>query len=310
MSAIIRTEGLTKDYGGGRGLFDLTFELPEQCIFGYIGPNGSGKTTTIKLLCGLAKPTSGKAWIDGIEVKPSNIKQIKRMIGYLPDDFGVYEQMSVWEYLDFFGAAYKIPTKHRKERIFGVLELTGAEHMVDYQVSSLSRGMHQKIGIAKTLLHDPKLLILDEPANGLDPHARIEMRHTILRLKEVGKTIMLSSHILPELSTICDRIGIIERGEMQALGTLQEITKNLEENIQIEILVDSDVDDAKRHCEAFANVVGVTVGGKELRVEFKGSRANMADLNAHLIEKGVRVAAIRELEVDLENIFLTVTGKK
>jgi ABC-2 type transport system ATP-binding protein len=156
---IIRTESLVKDYGGGRGVKDLNLEIPENCIFGYIGPNGSGKTTTIKMVCGLIAPTSGRAWVDDLEVLPKNSAKIKRLIGYLPDEFGVYEQMTVWEYLDFFGAAYKIPPKQRKERIEAVLDITEAEHMIDYLVSSLSRGMHQKIGIAKTLLHDPKLLI-------------------------------------------------------------------------------------------------------------------------------------------------------
>lgn len=309
MAAMINTENLSKDYGAGRGINNLTMEVPEKSIFGFIGPNGSGKTTTIKCLCGLILPSSGRGWIDGLEVLPKNIQQIKAMIGYLPDEFGVYEQMSVWEYLDFFGAAYKIPPTRRKQRIYEVLELTDSSHMIDYQVSSLSRGMHQKIGIAKTMLHDPKVLILDEPANGLDPHARIEMRKTILRLKEIGKTIMLSSHILPELSAICDRVAIIEKAELLIQGTVKEITRSLQEKIQLLIEVDSDIDYAVKACKEFDNVEDALVSVNEIRVDYLGNRTQVADLNSHLVKAGVRVQSISEIEVDLENVFLTVTGK-
>jgi len=309
MAAMINTENLSKDYGAGRGINNLTMEVPEKSIFGFIGPNGSGKTTTIKCLCGLIIPSSGRGWIDGLEVLPKNIQQIKAKIGYLPDEFGVYEQMSVWEYLDFFGAAYKIRPTQRKQRIYEVLELTDSSHMIDYQVSSLSRGMHQKIGIAKTMLHDPKVLILDEPANGLDPHARIEMRKTILRLKEIGKTIMLSSHILPELSAICDRVAIIEKAELLIQGTVKEITRSLQEKIQLLIEVDSDLDSAVKACKEFDNVEDASVSVNEIRVDFRGNRTQVADLNSHLVKADVRVQSISEIEVDLENVFLTVTGK-
>ncbi len=309
MTAIINTQNLSKDYGAGRGIKNLTMEVPEKSIFGFIGPNGSGKTTTIKCLCGLIIPSSGRGWIDGLEVLPKNIQQIKAKIGYLPDEFGVYEQMSVWEYLDFFGAAYKIRPTQRKQRIYEVLELTDSSHMIDYQVSSLSRGMHQKIGIAKTMLHDPKVLILDEPANGLDPHARIEMRKTILRLKEIGKTIMLSSHILPELGAICDRVAIIEKAELLIQGTVKEITRSLQEKIQLLIEVDSDLDTAVKACKDFDNVEDALVSANEIRVDYRGNRTQIADLNSHLVNSGVRVQSISEMEVDLENVFLTVTGK-
>jgi ABC-2 type transport system ATP-binding protein len=309
MAAMINTENLSKNYGAGRGINNLTMEVPEKSIFGFIGPNGSGKTTTIKCLCGLILPSSGRGWIDGLEVLPKNIQQIKAMIGYLPDEFGVYEQMSVWEYLDFFGAAYKIPPARRKQRIYEVLELTDSSHMIDYQVSSLSRGMHQKIGIAKTMLHDPKVLILDEPANGLDPHARIEMRKTILRLKEIGKTIMLSSHILPELSAICDRVAIIEKAKLLVQGPIKEITRSLQEKIQLLIEVDSDLDAAVKACKEFDNVENASVSVNEIRVDYQGNRTQVADLNAHLIKAGVRIQSISEIEVDLENVFLTVTSK-
>ncbi len=306
---MIKTEKLTKDYGAGRGILGLDLEVPEKTIFGFVGPNGSGKTTTIKLLCGLERPDRGRAWIADIPVLPKNHVQIKRTIGFLPDEFGVYEQMSVWEYLDFFGAAYKINSKLRKKRIEEVLDITDASHMIDYQVASLSRGMHQKIGIAKTLLHDPKLLILDEPANGLDPYARIEMRQTLLRLKEMGKTIMLSSHILPELGAICDLVGIIEKGRMLIQGTLREITRSLQQNIVLELQVDSDVEEAGRLLGELETVQDTGHSGNELRIDFVGRRDQIAELNAHLVQNGVRVVALKEAEIDLENVFLTVTGK-
>lgn len=307
--SMIRTENLTKDYGGGRGARDVNLDVPSGTVYGYIGPNGSGKTTTIKLVCGLISPTSGTAFVDGIEVLPKNSAVIKRMVGYLPDEFGVYEQMSVWEYLDFFGAAYKIPPKQRRKRIEGVLDLTEATHMIDYQVSSLSRGMHQKIGIAKTLLHDPRLLILDEPANGLDPYARIEMRETILRLKSIGKTIMLSSHILPELGAICDRIGIIEKGTLLIQGPIRDITRSLQEHIRLEVVVDTDPEEAAAVARDFPAVSDAQSSGQEITMDYRGKRNEIADLNRHLVAAGVRVISLRELEVDLENVFLSVTRK-
>ena len=309
MGTMIRIQNLTKQYGGGRGIKNLNMEVPEKCVFGYVGPNGAGKSTTIKILCGLVKPESGEAYIDGIPVLPKNHVQIKRTVGYLPDEFGVYDQMTVWEYLDFFGAAFKIPPKERRKQIQNVLELTAADHMKDYQVNSLSRGMHQKIGIAKTMLHDPKLLILDEPANGLDPHARIDMRNTSLRLKEIGKTVMLSSHILPELGSICDMVGIIERGQLLTQGTVKEISQKLTEQINLEIMVDSDIDEAARICRTFDQVKEVSFSGNEIRVEYLGKRQNLFELNKYLIDKGVRVMTLKESEVDLENVFLAVTGK-
>ncbi len=307
---MIRTKQLTKDYGGGRGVLDLDLEIPEKRVFGFIGPNGSGKTTTIKLLCGLVRPDKGEAWIDDIPVSPRNHVKIKRIVGYLPDEFGVYQQMTVWEYLDFFGAAYRIPPKQRRKRIDEVLDVTDASHMADYLVSSLSRGMHQKVGIAKTLLHDPKLLILDEPANGLDPYARIEMRETILRLQSMGKTLMVSSHILPELGSICDVVGIIEKGRLLTQGTVREITSSLRQNIILELELASNPEAAAEAVKELGTVQDVSFSGDAMRIDFVGKREQIADLNQHLVEHNVKVVGFREAEVDLEQVFLSVTGKK
>src|ERR1051325_8240043 len=213
-NSMIKTVNLTKHYKNFVALQNLNLEIEKGHIFGYIGPNGAGKTTTIRVLCGLLKQTSGQAFINGVEVNSKNLQEIKRLVGYLPDYFGVYDQMSVWEFLDFFGAAYKIERNTRRKRIEEVLELTEATYMIDYQMNSLSRGMRQRVGIAKTLLHDPMVIILDEPTSGLDPQARIEGRQLISQLRQLGKTILLSSHILHEISMVCDQIGIIDHGQL------------------------------------------------------------------------------------------------
>ncbi len=306
---MIRTENLTRDYGGGRGVIDLNLHVPRGTIYGYIGPNGAGKTTTIRLLCGLVRPTSGRAFINGVEVLPANIAVIKRMVGYLPDMFGVYDQMSVWEYLDFFCAAYRIPPARREERIREALRLTDAAYMLDYQVVSLSRGMRQRVGLAKTLLHDPEVLILDEPAGGLDPHARIEMRQTIQRLRDVGKTILLSSHILPELASVCDLVGILKNGRLVAQGSVAEITDRWREKLILVIVVDGSVPRAVRLCLEFPGVDEAAADANEIRVVFSGTRSAVADLNARLVQAGVRVLSLREEEPDLEQVFLTVTSE-
>lgn len=304
---MIRTENLTRDFGGGRGLHGLSMHIPKGKIFGYIGPNGAGKTTTIKLLCSLYRPTAGSAFINGIEVTPANAGKIKGIVGYMPDNFGVYDQMSVWEYLDFFCAAYHIPVRQRESRIRSVLELTRSQQMIDYQVASLSKGMTQRIGMAKTLLHDPEVLILDEPASGLDPFARIEMRKTILRLRDLGKTIMLSSHILPELAGICDLIGILEKGRMLAFGTVDEVSKKVKENLKLTLILDSDSAPAKAICENFPGVQQLTATANELHFLFTGVRNSLPDLLNNLIRKDVRIMEMKEEHADLEQVFLSVT---
>ena len=307
---MIRTENLTRKFGGDRGIFDLNLEVEKGTIYGFVGHNGAGKTTTIKILCGLLRPDSGRAFIGDVEVLPKNLAKIKRSIGYMPDITGVYDQMSVWEFLDFYGAAFKIPPKNRKKRIEEVLELTHASEMIDYQVSSLSRGMRQKIGLAKTLIHDPAVLILDEPAGGLDPNARIEMRQTIAGLRELGKTILLSSHILPELASICDRVGILNRGVLLAQGTVKEISSQLQENLQILVTVDSDVQEALSVVRQRPDVQNAVIADSEhLSFSFTGGRKSAGDLLAFLQEHGVKVRWFTENEASLENVFIDITSR-
>ena len=308
---MIRTENMTKEFARERGVFSLNLEVPAGKIYGFVGPNGAGKTTTIKILCGLLKPDSGRAFIGDLEVLPKNISEIKRKIGYMPDIFGVYEQMSVWEYLDFYGAAYKIPAKRRRQRIEEVLKLTEALHMIDYQVTSLSRGMRQRIGLAKTLIHDPQILILDEPAGGLDPTARIEMRQTISRLSALGKTILLSSHILPELSSVCDIIGIIFKGELLVQGTVKDITRDLQEKIVINMTLDSDMDHARGILERIEHVADVkAVDEDQFQCAFNGTRDQVKNVLKLLIDNGVLVRWFAEDESDLEDVFMNVTKRK
>ena len=307
---MIRTENLTRKFGDGRGIFDLNLDVPKGSIYGFVGHNGAGKTTTIKILCGLLRPDSGRAFIGDLEVLPKNLAAIKRSIGYMPDITGVYDQMSVWEFLDFYGAAFRIPPKDRRKRIENVLELTHASEMIDYQVSSLSRGMRQKIGLAKTLIHDPEVLILDEPAGGLDPNARIEMRQTIAGLRALGKTILLSSHILPELASICDRVGILNRGVLLAQGTVKEISAKLQENLQILITVDSDAQEALQAVSDLPGVENAAAADSEhLTLSFTGGRKSAGELLAAIQARGVKVRWFTENEASLENVFIDLTSR-
>jgi ABC-2 type transport system ATP-binding protein len=276
-----------------------------------IGPNGAGKTTAIKILVGLARPTSGSARIAGIDCLRQP-KWIKRLVGYMPDAFGSYDNMRVWEYLDFFGAAFQIPRGERRGRIEEVLEVAGATYMRDRYVESLSHGMKQRVGIARTLLHDPSVLILDEPANGLDPQARIEMRHILLRLAELGKTLIVTSHILPELARICDQVAILNKGRLVAFGTLSEIMRNVSQQRSVEAqLVDKEgLDRAEQVIAAgIERDAEIEVSPSEAVVRFRTAKSEkeLGDLLAKLITAGVAVTQFREIVVDLEDAFLSVT---
>lgn len=306
---MIKMEGLTKKYKNVVALDNLTMEIPEGHIFGFIGPNGAGKTTTIRILSGLLGSTSGKATVDGIDVIRYP-RKIRGLVGYMPADFGVYQEMRVWEYLDFFGAAFKIPRKKRKQRIDEVLDLTRTDEMRDYYVDSLSTGMKQRVGIAKTLMHDPKVLFLDEPASGLDPRARVEMRQLLATLKELGKTILVSSHILPELASICDDIGIIQKAKLLISGSMQSVMKGVRKNRSIEIELRKRTEEAisfllKRYPREKLTVV--EWNDNLVRLEFDGLDAEIAGILKLLVDAGYPVLWFREVMTDLEEIFLKVT---
>src|SRR5919108_2055288 len=236
MAPVVETKDLTKKYGSLVALDRLNLTVERGQILGFIGPNGAGKTTTIKILVGLARPTSGTASVAGADCV-TQARKIKRLVGYMPDTFGSYDNMRVSEYLDFFGAAFGIPRRARARRVGEVLDTVGAGHFRDLYVETLSHGMKQRVALARTLLHDPEVLILDEPANGLDPQARIEMRQVLLDLADRGKTLLVTSHVLPELARICHRVAIITRGRLRAFGTLEEITRQLSQLRPMEVLL-------------------------------------------------------------------------
>ena len=307
-SAVLVVNNLTKVYGDLTALQDLSLTLDRGQILGLIGPNGAGKTTAIKILVGLTRPTSGSARIAGCDCVRQP-KMIKRLVGYMPDMFGSYDNMRVWEYLDFFGAAFGISRSKRVLRIDEVLETTGSTYMRDRFVESLSHGMKQRIGIARTLLHDPSVLILDEPANGLDPEARIEMRQILLRLAELGKTLLVTSHILPELARICDRVAILNRGRLEAFGTLAEIMRSVSEQRTIEVLlaestrVDQAAEVIRAHIEPDAEI---SPSPSEAAVRFRTTRPELelGTLLAELVAARIDVTQFRELQSDLEDAFL------
>ena len=306
---MIATQELTKKYQDVLALDHLNLVVEAGEIFGYIGPNGAGKTTTIRILSGLMRPTSGEATVAGVDVV-RHPQEAKKVVGYMPDVFGVYQGMRVWEYLDFFGAAYRLPRVERKARIEEVLAITGTDEMRDYFVDSLSRGMQQRVGIARAMIHNPQVLFLDEPTSGLDPRARIEMRQLLRRLKEMGKTILVSSHILPELASICDRIGILEQARLLVCDRMEAVVKQIEQRRMIDIEMLHDAETAAgllaQRFPAPKLEVKETLG-KLIRLSFEGEDAEIAGLLGFLVEQGQAVLWYREVPLDLEHVYMKVT---
>ena len=306
---IVETKDLTKKYGKFVALDRLTMSIERGQILGFVGPNGAGKTTTIKILVGLARPTGGSAHVAGVDCV-AQASKLKRLVGYMPDTFGSYDNMRVREYLDFFGAAFGIPRRERTRRAGEVLDMAGAGPFGELYLEALSHGMKQRVGIARTLLHDPELLILDEPANGLDPQARIEVRQLLLDLADQGKTLLVTSHVLPELARICSVVAIITRGRLRAFGTLEEITRQLSPRRPLEVLLtradqlDAAVAVIRKHIEPGSEI---TSSVAEVAVRFDTARREeqLADLLADLVRSGVAIAQFREVQTDLEEAFMT-----
>jgi ABC-2 type transport system ATP-binding protein len=307
---VIEIKQLTKKYGQFVALDQLTMSVRRGQILGFIGPNGAGKTTTIKILVGLTRPTSGQAFVAGANCAAEPLK-IKHLIGYMPDVFGSYNNMRVREYLDFFGAAFGIARRERERRIPAVLDTVGASRFGDLYVETLSHGMKQRVAVARALLHDPPVLILDEPTNGLDPQARIEMRQLLLDLAARGKTLLVTSHVLPELSRICHRAAIITRGRLRAIGTIAEVIRQLNPLQEMEVLLtrgDSTpqvVEIVRQHLEAGAEI---HASPAESVVRFRTARREeeLAGLLAALISAGLEIVQFREVQSDLEEAFLSV----
>jgi ABC-2 type transport system ATP-binding protein len=307
----IEIEGLTKAYDGKIALDKLDLTIHEGEIFGYIGPNGAGKTTTLRILAALLWPTSGSAKIHGADVVREP-RRIKELVGYMPDSFGVYDNMTLLEYLDFFAAAFRIARSRRRGVIDDVLALTDLGSKRDDQVSAFSRGMKQRACLAKTLLHDPKVLILDEPASGLDPRARIEFRELLRELQNMGKTVIVSSHILTELATICNTVGIIETGKLVAAGEVEDILRSLSTHREftLDLLDRTDSERTVGILEKTSGVKQVKPLGASIRFALQATEPEVAALIEHLVSERIRFTAFQEERVDLETAFLTLTKGK
>jgi len=303
---MIETVDLTKKYGDFYALESLDLKLEQGDLFGFIGPNGAGKTTTIRILATLLAPTWGEAYVCGYSIY-THPREIRRAIGYMPDIFGVYDDMRVIEYLEFFAAAYRIDGPERRKVAERSLELVDLAFKRDELVTSLSRGMTQRLGLARVLLHDPQVLLLDEPASGLDPRARIEMRGLLRRLQGLGKTILVSSHILPELADICNRVGIIEYGRLLACGDVQDLLAQVRGRTVMRIRVAGPPEPAARVLETAAGVAAVDVRDGEVLATLADESADPAALAAALVGAGHRLLSMREQEVNLETAFLELT---
>jgi ABC-2 type transport system ATP-binding protein len=303
---MIETIDLTKKYGDFCALESLDLRLAQGDLFGFIGPNGAGKTTTIRILSTLLAPTWGEAYVCGHSIY-TQPREIRRAIGYMPDIFGVYDDMRVIEYLEFFAAAYRIAGPARRQVAERSLELVDLVPKRDELVTSLSRGMTQRLGLARVLLHDPQVLLLDEPASGLDPRARIEMRGLLKRLQGMGKTILVSSHILPELADICNRVGIIEYGRLLACGDVQDLLAQVRGRPTIRIQVTGSPEAAARTLERCPEVAAVTVRDGEVVAALADGVADRSPIAARLVAEGHGILSLREQEVNLETAFLEFT---
>ena len=305
---MIKTADLTKKYGDAFAIKEIDLDLEAGDLFGFIGPNGAGKTTTMRIIATLLEPSWGEAYVCNHSVHTAP-KEIRRLVGYMPDFFGVYDDMTVVEYLEFFAAAYRINGEKRRSRVNEMLEIVDLEFKRDAFANTLSRGQTQRLGLARTLLHDPQVLLLDEPLSGLDPRARIEMRNLLRKLGEMGKTIIVSSHILPELADVCNKVGIIDRGELKQNAEVTEVIRMVREHTvlviqpnrrdQLETIVNLLSDHPK--------VQGCEPGDASIRVVLKSDVENYGDLAKLLIQNDIDLKRFSEEELDLESAFMALT---
>ncbi|MEQ8791175.1 MAG: ABC transporter ATP-binding protein [Pirellulaceae bacterium] len=303
---MVETHDLTKKYGDVFAIRSIELKLEEGDLFGFIGPNGAGKTTTMRIIATLLQPTWGEAYVCGIPVI-TRPKEIRRLVGYMPDFFGVYDDMKVIEYLEFFAAAYRIKGPARRKVCNEMLEIVDLDFKRDAYASTLSRGQTQRLGLARVLLHDPQLLLLDEPLSGLDPRARIEMRNLLRRLGQRGKTIIVSSHILPELADVCNKIGIIDRGVMEVNATVAEVMKQVRQRTVLNIEVSGDTDAAAKLLEQHDAVDRITTNNGKLVVTLHEGIEDYTELPNLLIQNGYRLRHFGEEEVNLESAFMALT---
>lgn len=303
---MITLEGFGKDYGEFTAVGNLNLHIAAGETFGFIGPNGAGKSTTIRFLATLLRASRGKGTVAGCDVMGDPVG-VRQSIGYMPDNFGVYDGMRVWEFLDFFAVAYRIGRKDRKAIIGNVLELLDLTHKRDDFVNGLSRGMKQRLCLAKTLVHDPPVLILDEPASGLDPRARVEVKALLKELRNMGKTILISSHILTELADCCTSIGIIERGQLLMTGPIKDVYRQLRRNrmVEIKFLENEDVGlTILRSHPALRNLEKTPTG---IIAEMETDDQGLSDLMKQIIDAGVQMKSFNDRDPTLEDVFMTVT---
>ena len=308
-SPIVDIQELRVVYGKHVAVRDLSLTIPRGEVFGFIGPNGAGKTTTIKVLATLLKPSAGTVRVLGTDVTISP-QSVRRSIGYVPDSFGVYEDLSVAEYLHFFAAAYRIDRDKRAGTVKDVLALTDLSNKAGAQVDALSRGMKQRLGIARILLHDPKLLLLDEPASGLDPRARIELRELLKELQRMGKTILVSSHILHELSQLCTRIGIIEAGQLVAEGSLTDIYRKLDLKRPVHVQISNLTPPLVESIRALRGIASVDELADRLAIRVHEDELSMEDLLDAVRGLGARIRMFQPEAMDMETAFMKLTEGK
>jgi ABC-2 type transport system ATP-binding protein len=305
---VIKTLNLTKKYGEAYAIRDINLDLDKGDLFGFIGPNGAGKTTTMRIIATLLTPTWGEAYVCGNSIY-TQPEEIRRLVGYMPDFFGVYDDMTVIEYLEFFAAAYRIHGRQRRQRCDEMLEIVDLDFKRDAYANTLSRGQTQRLGLARVLLHDPAVLLLDEPLSGLDPRARIEMRNLLRRLGEMGKTIIVSSHILPELADICNKVGIINRGEMNFNSSIAELMKLVRPQIvlAVELASPDRNDEAARLLEKHPLVTAVERKDATLLVTLGSEIEDYSAIATDLTAAGFRLKRFAEQEPNLEAAFMAFT---
>ena len=303
---MIELSNFGKDYGEFTAVGSVNMKIEAGELFGFIGPNGAGKSTSIRFLATLLKSTRGDGTVNGFSVNKQPL-DVRRSIGYMPDDFGVYDGMKVWEFLDFFAVAYKIGRTQRKKVIGDVLELLDLTHKRDDFVNGLSRGMKQRLCLAKTLVHDPPVLILDEPTSGLDPRARIEVKALLKELRKMGKTILISSHILSELADCCTSIGIIERGQLLMHGTIDSVYRQIRRNRIVEIRFVENQDAGISIVRSDPAMRGIEIDGNRVTAEFETDDQGLSNLMKKLVDGGVKMRSFSDKDPTLEDVFMLVT---
>jgi ABC-type multidrug transport system, ATPase component len=311
MSEIVRTQGLVKRYDGTLAVAGVDLSVDRGEIFGIVGPNGAGKTTTLRMLATLLRPSAGTAEIDGWSVT-RNPDEVRRVLGFMPDVFGVYDDMKVWEYLDFFARCYGLPAAGRRRMIGDLLELVDLADKRDDYVQTLSRGMEQRLCLAHALVHDPQVLLLDEPASGLDPRARVELRELLRELRSIGKTILISSHILPELEELCTSVAIIDRGLVLAQGRVSDIERRLRFGavLRVRLLLEGEaLEGARQTFAADPDVATAAIlHDGTIELGFRGDDAATARLLAASVAAGLPIVSFARAASDLEELFLQVTS--